>query len=81
MQTNCIVTDNGYSFSLDSKNIQAPNGERIVGLYDIDITKLTEYELIQLTILFSQAYEEGKKSAEHSFKKKINSLFGFSIDK
>lgn len=81
MRTNCIVIDNGYSFSLDSKTIQTPNGKQIADLYHIDISKLTEHELIQLTILFSQAYERGRKSAEQDFKEKLNNFFGFSIDK
>ena len=81
MRTNCIVIDNGYSFSIDSKTIQTPNGIQIADLYDIDISKFTEYELIQLTILFSQTYEKGKKSAEYNFKEKLNNFFGFSIDK
>ena len=81
MRTNCIVIDNGYSFSIDSKTIQTPNGIQIADLYDIDISKFTEYELIHLTILFSQAYERGKKSAEGVFKEKLNNFFGFSIDK
>ena len=81
MRTNCIVIDNGYSFSIDSKTVQTPNGIQIADLYDIDISKLTEYELIKLTILFSHAYERGKKSAECDFKEKLNNFFGFSIDK
>ena len=81
MRTNCIVIDNGCSISIDSKTIQTPNGIQIADLYDIDISKFTEYELIQLIILFSQAYEKGKRCAEHNFKEKLNNFFGFSIDK
>lgn len=81
MRTNCIVIDNGYSFSIDSKTIQTPKGIQIADLYHIDISKLTEHELLQLTILFSQAYERGRKSAECDFKEKLNNFFGFSIDK
>lgn len=81
MRTNCIVLDNGYSYSMDSKTIQTPTGIQVADLYDIDTSKLTEYEIIQLTILFSLAYEKGKKSAEKDFKEKINNFFGFSIDK
>lgn len=81
MRKNCIVIDNGCSFSLDSKTIQTPENIQIADLYNIDISKLEEYELVELTILFSRAYTRGKENAEKKFKKKINNFFDFSIDK
>ena len=81
MRTNCIVLDNGYSYSMDSKTIQTFDGKQIADLYDIDTSKLTELEIIRLTILFSLTYEKGRKSAEKEFQEKINNFFGFSIDK
>lgn len=80
MRTNCIILDNGYSYSMDSKTIQTPNGKQIADLYDIDTSKLTELEIVRLTILFSLAYEKGKQSAKKDFQEKINNFFGFSID-
>lgn len=80
MRTNCIVLDNGYSYSMDSKTIQTPDGKQIADLYDIDTTKLTELEIIRLTILFSSVYNKGKETAEKEFQEKINNFFGFPID-
>ena len=80
MRTNCIILDNGYSYSMDSKTIQTPDGKQIADLYDIDTSKLTELETVRLIILFSLAYEKGKQSAKKDFQEKINNFFGFSID-
>ena len=80
MRKNCIVLDNGCSYSLHSKTIQTPKGEQIADLYDIDTSKLTEEELVTLTILFASAYEKGKKCAEKNFRKKLLNFFDFPID-
>ena len=75
MRTNCIVLDNGYSYSMDSKTIQTSDCQQIADLYDIDTSKLTELEIIRLTILFSSAYEKGKKTAEKEFQEIIFLVF------
>lgn len=80
MRKNCIVLDNGYSYSLHSKTIQSPEGEQIADLYDIDTSKLTEEELITLIVLFVSAYNKGKKCAETKFRKKLLNFFDFPID-
>ena len=74
---NCIVTDKGYNLSLNNKTIYSPDGVQIADLYDIDISKLTEQELIELTILFQKTYEQGHRIATDNFRTKIQNFFDF----
>ena len=76
-RTNCIITDNGYILSLNSKTIYSPDGIKIADLYNIDISKFTEKELIELTILFQKAYEQGHCTATDNFRTKIQNFFDF----
>lgn len=74
-QTNCIVLDNGYSFSVESKLIKAPNGTTVADLYHIDINKFSEAELIELAIKFSCAYELGQNVAKKALLHNITKIF------
>lgn len=76
-RTNCIVTDRGYNFSLDNKTIEAPDGMLIANLCNIDISKLTKQELVELTILFQKTYEKGHCIATDNFRTKIQNFFDF----
>ena len=76
-RTNCIVTDRGYNFSLDSKTIDSPDGTLIANLCNIDISKFTKQELIELTILFQKTYEKGQSMATDNFRTKIQNFFDF----
>lgn len=77
-QTNCIVLDNRYTLSLDSKIIKAPDGTTIAVLYHINIDKLTEADLIELAIQFSQTYELAQKRAKEDIAKNISKIFGLT---
>lgn len=76
-RTNCIVTDKGYNLSLNDKTMYSPDGIQIADLYNIDISKLTEQELVELTILFQKTYEQGHHIATDNFRTKIQNFFDF----
>ena len=75
--TNCIATDKRYILSLSNKVIYSPEGEQIADLYHIDISKLTEQELIELTILFQLAYDKGRQRETDKFRIRIQNFFNF----
>ena len=76
-RTNCIVTDKGYNLSLNNKTIYSPDGVQIADLYNLDITKMTEQELIEITILFQKTFEQGQRIATDNFRTKIQNFFDF----
>ena len=76
-RTNCIVTDKGYNLSLNNKTIYSPDGVQIADLYNLDIAKMTEQELIEITILFQKTFEQGQRIATDNFRTKIQNFFDF----
>lgn len=77
MKANCLILDNGFYCSIDSKTIHAPKGDLIADLYHLDISKMSEKDIIELTICFSKAYQKGEQNATDEFKQKIQNFFDF----